>query len=126
MALGSNCSWWHPNPKKGTVLTKSGIWSTSITSTEVMVKTGSSQGENLPAFEKSSNEEQQMSPGRKWSRLLRYAASSVGTVTLLLKVRSLVLCHFSPNSAKQIIVGALPIAGLAADKAGLKVGTLSR
>jgi carboxyl-terminal processing protease len=29
---------------------------------------------------------------------------------------------FPPNSAKQIIVGAPPIAGSAADKAGLKVG----
>jgi carboxyl-terminal processing protease len=77
-------------------------------------------------YAKTTNEEQQMglitemvkSLGDKYSRMLdremytaiqKYDLIGVG-VTLM------------PNSAKQIIVGAPPIAGSAADKAGLKVG----
>jgi hypothetical protein len=60
-----------------------------------------------------------MSPGRKWSRLLRYVASSVGTVTLLLKVRLIgVMSLLAQQRQTDYCVGALPIAGLAADKAG--------
>jgi carboxyl-terminal processing protease len=81
---------------------------------------------NLPAFEKSSNEEQQMSLvtemvktlGDKYSRVI-----SRDSYTAIQKYDLIgVGVTLSPNSAKQIIVGAPPIAGSAADKAGLKVG----
>lgn len=130
VALGSNSVMVASQSEKGTVLDE--VW--TLVNKYYIDRTFNGQDwdqvieKTKPTFEKTNSEDQQMNLvtemvktlGDKYSRVIskdmytaiqKYDLIGVG-VTL------------SPNSAKQIIVGAPPIAGSAAEKAGLKVGDL--